>query len=61
VVAQHQGQEPAGPAGHGLAALGAGSNDIVVSPEHDLVIVWRWHAGNPAEFAKRVIAALPQK
>ncbi|QJE01210.1 serine hydrolase [Massilia forsythiae] len=40
------------------AALGAGSNDIVVSPEHDLVIVWRWHAGNPAEFAKRVIAAV---
>jgi CubicO group peptidase (beta-lactamase class C family) len=41
-----------------FAALGAGSNDIVVSPEHDLVIVWRWHAGNPAEFAKRVIAAI---
>ena len=43
------------------AALGAGSNDIVVSPEHDLVVVWRWHAGNTAEFAKRVIAALPNK
>jgi CubicO group peptidase (beta-lactamase class C family) len=42
------------------AALGAGSNDIVVSPEHDLVIVWRWHAGNTAEFAKRVIAAIRQ-
>jgi CubicO group peptidase (beta-lactamase class C family) len=41
-----------------FAALGAGSNDIVVSPDHDLVIVWRWHAGNPAEFAKRVIAAI---
>jgi CubicO group peptidase (beta-lactamase class C family) len=41
-----------------FAALGAGSNDIVVSPENDLVIVWRWHAGNPAEFAKRVIAAI---
>jgi CubicO group peptidase (beta-lactamase class C family) len=40
------------------AALGAGSNDIVVSPEHDLVIVWRWHAGNTAEFAKRVVAAI---
>jgi hypothetical protein len=40
------------------AALGAGSNDIVVSPDHDLVIVWRWHAGNTAEFAKRVIAAI---
>jgi CubicO group peptidase (beta-lactamase class C family) len=42
-----------------FAALGAGSNDIVVSPEHDLVVVWRWHAGNTAEFAKRVIAAIP--
>jgi len=40
------------------AALGAGSNTIVVSPEHDLVVVWRWHAGNPAEFAKRVIGAI---
>lgn len=40
------------------AALGAGSNDIVVSPDHDLVVVWRWHAGNAAEFAKRVIAAI---
>jgi CubicO group peptidase (beta-lactamase class C family) len=40
------------------AALGAGSNSIVVSPEHDLVIVWRWHAGNPAEFAKRVVGAI---
>lgn len=41
------------------AALGAGSNTIVISPDHDLV-VWRWHAGNPAEFTKRVIAALPR-
>jgi CubicO group peptidase (beta-lactamase class C family) len=40
------------------AALGAGSNSIVVSPEHDLVVVWRWHAGNPAEFAKRVVEAI---
>ena len=40
------------------AALGAGQNTILVSPDHDLVIVWRWHAGNPAEFATRVIAAI---
>lgn len=40
------------------AAQGAGSNTIVVSPDHDLVIVWRWHAGNVAEFANRVIASL---
>ena len=40
------------------AALGAGSNTILVSPEHDLVIVWRWHGGNVAEFGKRVIGAI---
>ena len=39
-------------------ARGAGSNTILISPEHDLVIVWRWHAGNEAELAKRVIAAI---
>ena len=39
-------------------ARGAGSNTIFISPEHDLVIVWRWHAGNEAELAKRVIAAI---
>jgi len=42
------------------AALGAGSNTILVSPEHDLVIVWRWHAGNVADFATRVIGSLPR-
>lgn len=40
------------------AALGAGSNTVLVSPEHDLVIVWRWHGGNVAEFGKRVITAI---
>ena len=40
------------------AALGAGSNTIVISPDHDLVVVWRWHSGNAAEFSKRVIAAI---
>jgi len=42
------------------AALGAGNNTILVSPEHELVIVWRWHAGNVADFATRVIASLPR-
>ncbi len=28
-----------------FAARGAGSNTIFVSPDHDLVIVWRWHSG----------------
>ncbi|MGZ8290215.1 MAG: serine hydrolase domain-containing protein [Telluria sp.] len=41
-----------------FAALGAGSNTITVSPDHDLVVVWRWHSGNSAEFAKRLIAAI---
>ncbi|MFN3791547.1 serine hydrolase domain-containing protein [Massilia sp.] len=42
------------------AALGAGSNTVLVSPDHELVIVWRWHAGNAAEFASKVIASLPR-
>jgi CubicO group peptidase (beta-lactamase class C family) len=41
-----------------FAALGAGSNTILVSPDHELVIVWRWHGGNVAEFGKRVIGAI---
>ncbi|MDF7814768.1 serine hydrolase [Hymenobacter sp. YC55] len=40
------------------AALGAGQNTIWVDPEHDLVIVWRWHDGSPNELIKRVLAAL---
>jgi CubicO group peptidase (beta-lactamase class C family) len=39
-------------------ARGAGSNTITISPDHDLVVVWRWHRGNEAEFIKRVIAAI---
>jgi len=39
-------------------ARGAGSNTITISPDHDLVVVWRWHAGNEAEFVKRVVAAI---
>ncbi|GAB3938631.1 serine hydrolase domain-containing protein [Larkinella terrae] len=41
-----------------FAAIGAGSNIIWIDPEHDLVIVWRWHDGNPDEFFKRVLAAI---
>ena len=40
------------------AALGAGQNTIWVDPEHDIVIVWRWHNGNPNELIKRVLSAL---
>ena len=39
-------------------ARGAGSNTIFVSPDHDLVIVWRWHAGGAAEFFRQVVASI---
>jgi CubicO group peptidase (beta-lactamase class C family) len=39
-------------------ARGAGSNTITIVPDHDLVVVWRWHAGNEAEFVKRIVAAI---
>ncbi len=41
-----------------FAAQGAGQNSIWVDPEHQLVIVWRWHREAQAEFYKRVLAAL---
>ena len=41
-----------------FAALGAGQNTVWVDPEHDIVIVWRWHNGSPNELIKRVLAAL---
>jgi len=53
-----QGKNLPGMPATAYAALGAGSNTILVSPEHDLLIVWRWHGGNAAEFGKRVIAAI---
>jgi CubicO group peptidase (beta-lactamase class C family) len=42
-----------------FAAKGFGSNTILVDPEHDLVIVWRWHEDRSGdEFFKRVVAAV---
>lgn len=41
-----------------FAAIGAGSNTIWIDPEHDLVIVWRWHDGSPDELIRRVLAAV---
>ena len=41
-----------------FSANGAGSNTITVSPDHDLVVVWRWHRGSAAELASRVVAAI---
>ena len=42
------------------AALGAGQNTIWIDPEHNIVIVWRWHDGNPNELIKRVLAAVKE-
>jgi CubicO group peptidase (beta-lactamase class C family) len=36
-------------------ARGAGSNTIFVSPNHDLVVVWRWHGNSSAEFFRMVV------
>jgi len=42
-----------------FAALGAGSNTIWIDPEHDLVVVWRWHRDRSAnDFFKRILAAV---
>jgi CubicO group peptidase (beta-lactamase class C family) len=43
-----------------FAARGFGSNTIWIDPEHDLVVVWRWHDGSGNELFKRVIAAIKQ-
>ncbi len=53
-----QGKNLPGLPASAFAARGAGSNTVVVLPEQDLVVVWRWHAGNEAEFARRVMAAI---
>jgi len=53
-----QGKQLPGLPPNAFSANGAGSNTITVSPDHDLVVVWRWHQGNAAEFAKRVVAAI---
>jgi CubicO group peptidase (beta-lactamase class C family) len=44
-----------------FGARGAGSNTVFVSPEHELVIVWRWHATGDAadaQFFKMVVDAI---
>lgn len=40
------------------AAIGYGSNTIWIDPEHDLVVVWRWHQGNGEELFKRILASI---
>jgi CubicO group peptidase (beta-lactamase class C family) len=52
-----QRQWPSTPA-TSFAAVGFGGNTIWIDPEHDLVVVWRWHQDNDTEFFARVVAAL---
>ena len=40
-----------------FAARGAGGNDVVVEPEHDLIVVTRWSA-DPPGVVERVIEAI---
>lgn len=53
-----QGKNYPGLPGTAYGARGAGSNTITILPEQDLVVVWRWHAGNEADFVQRVVAAI---
>ncbi len=53
-----QGKNYPGLPANVFGARGAGSNTITISPDHDLVVVWRWHRGNETEFVKRVVAAI---
>ena len=42
-----------------FAALGYGTNTIWIDPEHDLVVVWRWHEdGKADELFKRILIAI---
>jgi CubicO group peptidase (beta-lactamase class C family) len=42
-----------------FAALGAGNNSIWIDPDHDLVVVWRWHRANSQnEFYKRILDSI---
>ncbi|MFN2446863.1 MAG: serine hydrolase domain-containing protein [Vicinamibacterales bacterium] len=53
-----QGKSMAGLPTNAFEARGAGSNTIFVSPNHDLVVVWRWHSNASAEFFKMVVDAI---
>lgn len=44
-----------------FAAIGYGSNTIWIDPDHDLVVVWRWHKGNGNELFKLILASIRQE
>lgn len=53
-----QRQWPDAPASS-FAAIGFGSNTIWIDPDHDLVVVWRWHKDKSAnEFYKRILSSI---
>ena len=39
-------------------AQGAGSNTIFISPDHDLVVVWRWHGQGKEDFFRQVLGSI---
>jgi len=41
-----------------FGARGAGNNTVTICPDQDLVVVWRWHSGNEADFVSRVLAGI---
>lgn len=41
-----------------FAAVGFGSNTIWVDPEHDLVVVWRWHDETEDELFRQIVASI---
>lgn len=44
------------------SAQGAGDNTIWIDPEHQIVVVWRWHKGGSAqaEFYRKILGALKE-
>ncbi len=56
-----RGQNYPGLPENAFGARGAGNNSIFVSPDHDLVIVWRWHASADhadAQFFRLVVESI---
>ncbi len=41
-----------------FAAVGFGSNTIWIDPEHEIVVVWRWHEGDGTELFRRIVSAV---
>jgi CubicO group peptidase (beta-lactamase class C family) len=54
-----QKQWPSGPASS-FAAVGNGGNIIWIDPEHDIVVVWRWHESGKAVdgMIQRIVASV---